>query len=48
MLVVVKLKGKLGAKLAPRKGSKGMASASRKIPADLTDKMTKRSRRFSC
>ena len=34
-----KVKGKLGAKLAPRKGSKGMASASRKIPADLTDKM---------
>ena len=36
-----KVKGKLGAKLAPRKGSKGMASASRKIPADLTDKMQK-------
>lgn len=36
-----KVKGKLGAKLVPRKGSKGMASASRKIPADLTDKMQK-------
>lgn len=36
-----KVKGKLGAKLTPCKGSKGMASASRKIPADLTDKMQK-------
>ena len=36
-----KVKGKLGAKMTPLKGSKGMASADRKIPADLTDKMTK-------
>lgn len=35
-----KVKGKLGAKMTPLKGSKGMASADRKIPADLTDKMT--------
>ncbi len=36
-----KVKGKLGAKMTPLKGSKGMASADRKIPADLTDKMSK-------
>ena len=35
-----KVKGKLGAKMTPLKGSKGMASADRKIPADLTEKMT--------
>lgn len=34
-----KVKGKFGLKSAPRKGSKGMASANRKIPADLTKKM---------
>ena len=36
-----KVKGKLGAKLTPLKGSKGMASADRKIPADITNKMQK-------
>ena len=36
-----KVKGKIGAKMTPLKGSKGMASADRKIPADLTDKMKK-------
>ncbi len=35
-----KVKGKLGAKAVPLKGSKGMASADRKIPAELTDKMS--------
>ncbi len=35
-----KVKGKLGVK-TPRKGSKGMASADRKIPAELTAKMEK-------
>lgn len=35
-----KIKGKMGVK-TPRKGSKGMASANRKIPADLTEKMEK-------
>ncbi len=34
-----KVKGKLGAKFAPVKGSKGMASADRKIPADLDEKV---------
>lgn len=34
-----KVKGKLGVKATPLKGSKGMASADRKIPADLTNKM---------
>ncbi len=36
-----KVKGKLALKTAPRKGSKGMASANRKIPADLSEKMEK-------
>ncbi len=36
-----KVKGKLGAKMSAVKGSKGMASADRKIPADISDKMTK-------
>ncbi len=36
-----KVKGKLGAKMPAVKGSKGMASADRKIPADISDKMTK-------
>lgn len=36
-----KIKGKLGAKFTPRKSSKGMASADRKIPADLTEKQEK-------
>ncbi len=36
-----KVKGKLGAKMPAMKGSKGMASADRKIPADISDKMTK-------
>ena len=36
-----KVKGKLGAKMPAVKGSKGMASAERKIPADISDKMTK-------
>ena len=36
-----KVKGKLGAKMTPLKGSKGMASADRKIPADLTEKLAK-------
>lgn len=35
-----KVKGKLGLKTTPMKGSKGMASADRKIPADLTKKLT--------
>ena len=34
-----KVKGKLGAKYTPVKGSKGMASADRKIPADLDEKV---------
>ncbi len=36
-----KVKGKLAMKLPRSKGSKGMASADRKIPADLTAKMEK-------
>ena len=36
-----KVKGKLGAKMPAVKGSKGMASADRKIPADISDKMAK-------
>ena len=36
-----KVKGKLGAKMTPLKGSKGMASADRKIPAELSDKLRK-------
>lgn len=36
-----KVKGKLGAKLTPLKGSKGMASTDRKIPAEISDKMAK-------
>ena len=36
-----KVKGKLGAKMPAMKGSKGMASADRKIPAEISDKMVK-------
>src|SRR5699024_5535990 len=36
-----KVKGKLATKITSRKGSKGMASADRKIPADLDEKLEK-------
>ena len=42
-----KVKGKLALKTTPRKGSKGMASANRKIPADLTEKMEKEVREIA-